>query len=150
MINKQEVEKLLNQALDGKEIIAVLVKVSPGNKITVLLDGANGVSIDDCAFVSRRIEKNFDRDTEDFELEVSSFGIGNKLLHPVQYKFNLGRNAKCMLPDGKTFKGKIIKADDSEFQLETLIKGKKKSENKTEIITLKYNECRETKIVVSF
>lgn len=150
MINKQNIEKLLDKILENKNIFPVVIKVSPANKITVFLDGEKGVSIDDCAFVSRQIENSLDREKEDFELEVSSFGIGNKLLLPIQYKINIGRNAKCVLSDGKTLKGKIIAADEESFQIEMVKKGKKKSENTNEILTIKYDDCRETKIVVSF
>jgi len=150
MTKKENIEKLVTEILQERDVFPVLIKISQTNKISVLLDGPNGVTIDDCAFVSRQIENSLDRDKEDFELEVSSFGIGNNLLLPIQYKINIGREAKCMLPDGKTWKGKIIDADDEKFSLEIVIKGKKKTETSNDIITLKYDECRETKIIVSF
>ncbi|PLW91715.1 MAG: ribosome assembly cofactor RimP [Marinilabiliales bacterium] len=150
MIDKKNIEKLLEQILAEKEVFPVLVKISQGNKISVFLDGVDGVKIEDCAFVSRQIENSLDRDKEDFELEVSSYGVGNKLLLPVQYKINIGRIAKSMLADGKTYKGKIIEADEERFTLETEKKGKKKSEKTKELITLTYDECRETKVIVSF
>jgi ribosome maturation factor RimP len=150
MIDKKHIEKLLEQALEDKDFFAVLTKVSAGNKIAVFLDGPHGINIVDCAYVSRFIENSLDRETEDFELEVSSYGIGNKLLLPVQYKINIGRNAQCVLNDNTTIKGKILSADDKKFQLEIVKKGKKKSETTNEIITLNYDECRETNIIVSF
>ena len=150
MTKKENIEKLVTEILQEKDVFPVLIKVSHGNKISVFLDGPNGVTIDDCAFVSRQIENSLDREKEDFELEVSSYGIGNKLLLPIQYKINIGRKAQCLLPDGKTYKGKITDADEEKFSLEIVIKGKKKSETTNDIITLKYDECRETKIIVSF
>lgn len=150
MIDKKNIENLLVSILENKDVFAVQVKVSAANKITVLLDGEKGVSIDQCAFVSRQIENSLDREKEDFELEVSSFGVGNKLLLPIQYSINIGRTATCTLSDGKILKGKIVHADNEKFQLEIEIKGKKKSENTNEIISINYDNCRETKIIVSF
>lgn len=50
-----------------------------------MIDGDNGVSINDCISVSRAIEHNLDREEEDFSLEVTSYGISLPLRVPRQY-----------------------------------------------------------------
>lgn len=52
-------------------LVDVIVK--PGNVIVVEIDSEQGIGIDDCATLSRKIEAALDRDNEDFELE-SRFG----------------------------------------------------------------------------
>ena len=42
------------------------------NKIAIVLDGDNGVPLNQCIRVSRAVEGNLDREEEDFCLEVSS------------------------------------------------------------------------------
>lgn len=150
MIDKEYINKLLDQALEDEDFFPVIVNVKPGNIISVFLDGANGVSIGDCARVSRYIKGQLLEDEEDFSLEVSSYGVGKALLLPIQFKINIGRIVKTMLHDSTTYKGEIKTATDEYFELELVKKAKKKSENTIEIIKLKYDECRESKITVSF
>src|SRR5690554_3893892 len=51
------------------------VRVEGGNAITIEIDNDEGVDIDDCAALSRHLESKLDRDTEDFELTVTSAGL---------------------------------------------------------------------------
>ena len=53
----------------------VAVKVSSANKIIVLADKLDGITIDECVSIHRFIESKLDRDIEDYELEVSSPGL---------------------------------------------------------------------------
>ena len=61
------------------------------NQIKVIIDGDNGVLVEDCMFVSRAIEHNLDREEEDFSLEVASAGAASPLTHTRQYIKNIGR-----------------------------------------------------------
>ena len=61
-----------------------------------MIDGDNGVLVEDCMFVSRAIEHNLDRETEDFSLEVSSVGATTPLVHKRQYKKHIGRILKIV------------------------------------------------------
>ena len=67
MIDKTRIEKLVNEFIDGTGIFLVAVKVSASNRITVLADTMKGITLDECAALHRHIEKNFDRNIEDFE-----------------------------------------------------------------------------------
>ena len=78
MIDKKKVVKLIEermQELDAK-IYLVDLSISASNVIHVTIDKTEGrVSIEECISVSRNIEKNLDREKEDFELNVSSYCI---------------------------------------------------------------------------
>ena len=76
MIDKKIVEQLVDQWLEGKEYFLTDLTVSPDNRIVVEIDHEEGVWIEDCVELSRFIESGLDRETEDFELEVGSAGIG--------------------------------------------------------------------------
>ncbi len=75
MIDKQKLTDTVLQAIEGTDTFLVDVRVSPANEIVVEIDSAEGVDIDTCAALTRRIEQEFDRDTEDYELEVGSAGL---------------------------------------------------------------------------
>lgn len=56
----------------GTDLFLVDISVSPGNDITVEIDSASGVDIDACAAITRAVEAVFDRDAEDYSLEVGA------------------------------------------------------------------------------
>ena len=76
MIQKQTIEKIAQEHLQGTELTLVDVTVSEDNDIEVIITReGGGVSIDDCVALSRFIESKLDRDKEDFSLMVGSAGI---------------------------------------------------------------------------
>ena len=80
MIDKAKVKELVDQWLDGKDYFLTDLTVTPDNCITVEIDHADGVWIDDCVQLSRHIEENLSRDEEDYELEVGSAGLGQPFM----------------------------------------------------------------------
>ena len=75
MIQKQTIEKIAQDYLQGTELSLVEVTVSEENDIEVIITREGGVAIDDCVALSRHIESKLDRDKEDFSLMVGSAGI---------------------------------------------------------------------------
>ena len=75
MILKQTIENIAQEYLQGSGLSLVEVTVSEDNDIEVIISREEGVSIDDCAGLSRHIESKLDRDKEDFSLMVGSAGI---------------------------------------------------------------------------
>lgn len=75
MIQKQTIEKIAQEDLQGTELSLVEVTVSEENDIEVIITREGGVAIDDCVALSRHIESKLDRDKEDFSLMVGSAGI---------------------------------------------------------------------------
>ena len=72
---RDKVKELLDDSLQKrKDIFLIDFEILAGNKIRIVIDGDDGVLVEDCMFVSRAIEHNLDRETEDFSLEVSSAG----------------------------------------------------------------------------
>ena len=70
MIDKELLIKTVEQALEGTDMYTVDITVSPADVINVEIDSDTNVDIDTCARITRLIESVFDRDTEDYELEV--------------------------------------------------------------------------------
>ena len=75
MITIDKIQKLADEKLVEGTNFIVDIAVKTGNKIIVLLDNDNGVSIGDCVAMSRHIESNLDREADDFELNVMSPGL---------------------------------------------------------------------------
>jgi ribosome maturation factor RimP len=84
---KEKVKKLLDKALeDNKSLFLIEFKILEGNQIKVIIDGDQGVTVNDCIAVSRAIEHNIDREETDFSLDVASAGVSEPLSIPRQYK----------------------------------------------------------------
>ncbi|MCL4158821.1 UNVERIFIED_CONTAM: hypothetical protein GTU68_008479, partial [Idotea baltica] len=90
---KKIVEDLLQTALDERQDLFLIdFNLSIDNAIKIVIDGDNGVLVEDCMFISRAIEHNIDRDEHDFSLEVLSSGAATPLTLPRQYHKHVGRN----------------------------------------------------------
>ncbi len=90
MIDKQLLTQTIEEAIAGTSLFLVDVKVTPDNNITVEVDSREGVDIDECVNLTRAIEARFDRDVEDYELEVGSAGLTSPFKVKAQYEKNTG------------------------------------------------------------
>ena len=94
-MERKNIIKLVDEAiLENQQLFLIDLIISSDNKITVIVDGDNGVPLKECIRISRHIEHNLDRDIIDFSLEVTSPGITEHLVNKRQYKKNLGRTLK--------------------------------------------------------
>jgi ribosome maturation factor RimP len=83
--------------------------------------------------VSRDIEKNLDREKEDFELHVSSYGIGQPLKFMRQYKNAVGKTLTIVTEDGMRYSGTLLEANEQQIVLEKPPMKKKEAVEKVEI-----------------
>lgn len=148
MIEKDAITREVESVLAETDKFVVEIKVKAGNRITVLLDSDTRISIDDCIAVTRHIESVFDRETEDYDLIVSSAGIDQpyKLLR--QYIKNVGREVEVTLKDGSIFTGKLTSADAEKISVYRKTKVKKVETEETREIP--FAEIKQTKEVISF
>ena len=119
MTDSKLIEQIVNTYTQGKELFLVSVKVTKSNVITVTVDGDKGVVIDDCILLSKYIESQLDRDKEDFELTVTSFGLGEYFTMQRQYLKNVGQQLEVVLTDGTKINGKLEKAENGKRYLST-------------------------------
>ena len=115
---RKNVEALLNAFLETREDLFLIdLKISAGNDIVVILDGDQGVTLQDCLDASRAIENNLDREIEDFALQVMSGGLSEPLSIPRQYAKNIGRDLEVLLQNDEKLKGEIVDADENSVTL---------------------------------
>jgi ribosome maturation factor RimP len=154
MISPLHIRELAEQALQESDCFLVDVHVTPMNKIIVLIDREGSVSINQCVDVSRFIEKSLDRETEDFELEVSSAGLDQPFKVLRQYTKNIGKEVDVKLIDGKKINGNLVSANEEGITLLQItkerIEGRKAKQNVEKNLSLKFPEIKETKIVIKF
>ena len=115
MIDKNAVEKLVDEWLQNKDYFLVGVEISPDDKIVVEIGHADGVWIEDCVELSKYIESHLSRDEEDYELEVGSAGLGQPFKVPQQYINFIGKEVEVLDADGVKVKGLLKSVDGNEF-----------------------------------
>ena len=152
MIDKTALEQVINETLEGTKMYLVTLKVSKDNVIDVALDSDEDITIDDCVAVNDAVLEAFDRDVEDYELTVGSYGITSPLLLPRQYKKYMGFEVEVLTADGRKIKGTLADADDEGFTLSMTVKrkleGKKRPELVEEQERFNYSDIKQTKNII--
>lgn len=152
---REKVAQLLERALeDNRSLFLIDLNISATNQIRVVLDGDNGVTVDDCIAISRAIEQGLDREENDFSLEVMSAGVSEPLILPRQYKKNIGRKLKIKTNDGQKIEGELTAANDNACTLQWSARepkpvGKGKVTVQKEA-TVPYNDIMEAKVKITF
>jgi ribosome maturation factor RimP len=148
MIEKGRIEKLVKDYIIGTKLFLVTVKVNTSNRITVLVDRNEGITIDECAELHRHIEKNLDRNIEDFELRVSSPGLDMPYLVIEQYYKNEGRKVAVVDNDGLKYDGIMKNVTRGGFDLETEIKTRGKAKEVKDI-PFNFDQIKSAKTVLA-
>ncbi|MBD2752865.1 ribosome maturation factor RimP [Spirosoma validum] len=140
MDDKAQITELLQPHLNDGQLYVVDIQVAGRRggriKVTILLDSDAGITIEECAGISRKLgaqmdELNFFGEAP-FTLEVSSPGIDHPLLFPRQYVRNVGRTVAVTLVDGSTRKGTLESVSDDHIVLDIEPEKKAKSKKKKE------------------
>ena len=148
MIEKQNIEALVEEFVKGTGLFIVAVKVSNANRITVLADKNEGITIDECAAIHRHIEMNLDRETEDFELQVSSPGLDLPFGVIEQYFKNAGRKVEVIDNEGTKLTGILKNVTEGGFELETEVKVKGKAKELKEV-SFNFEQIKSTRVILT-
>ena len=154
MTDKKVVRQLVEEWLENKNYFLVDVEITPDNKITVEIDNAEGVWIEDCVELSRYIEDHLSRDKEDYELEVGSAGIGQPFKVLRQYENHIGKEVEVLTKEHKKLKGVLTKAEPEHFTIEVSKKVKEPGARRAKMVpeenTFGYDEVIYTKYLIKF
>lgn len=146
MIDKTRIEKLVNEFIKGTGIFLVAVKVSTSNRIMVLADTMKGITIDECAELHRYVEKNLDRNIEDYELQISSPGLDSPFKVIEQYYRNEGSKIEVVSKEGQKMTGILKNVTEGGFELETERKVKGKA-LEIKDVSFNFDQVKSAKVV---
>jgi ribosome maturation factor RimP len=150
MALKEAVVKFLDEIISATDYYLVDVVVSDPKirkKITVFIDSDEGISIDECGEVSRKLGTELEEIIDvAFVLEVSSPGADSPLKFERQYIKNIGRTLKIILDDLSEVKGTLSQVSNGKITIEP--EAKKKI--KPEVMTLLIENIKEAKVIISF
>lgn len=152
MIERDRIIELVENIIREAEIFLVDITVTAKNKILIWIDKKDGITIDECAEISKELENHLDRSIEDFELEVSSPGLDTSFKVRQQYDKNIGREIEIVTEDNKIHKGELLQVTEDGIKLE-IIKNKKakgKKEDQDTELSLGFNQIKSAKVIVTF
>ena len=151
---KEEVRKLVEKEIEDSPYF--LIDVEGGEdtgKILVLLDGREGIGIDDCVRISRAVSEVIDEDEsgKPFRLEISSPGVDRPLVDIRQYHQHIGRTLQMDLSE-KQMKGKLLEVHDRSVVVEERLPSKQKhiKDKPGETMEIPFGEIVRSKVIVSF
>jgi len=151
---QERVENLLEEAFqEYNSLFLISLDISDQNHILIVIDGDEGVSVDDCIAVSRKIENNLDREEEDYSLEVASSGVSEPLKLARQYQKNIGRKLEVTTKTDK-FVGNLTDVNEDGIVLswkakepKPIGKGKVTVDKEAKIA---FQEIEKAKVVITF
>jgi ribosome maturation factor RimP len=150
---ENRVKELVEEKIvDRPELFLVEIKMLLNNKLIIHVDGDEGISIQDCAAISRHVGFHLEEENvleKAYNLEVSSPGVGEPLKLKRQYNKNVGRLLSVKLADGIVKEGKLLSLTDNEITIEENVKEKGKKAYLAET-TISFDQIIETKVLISF
>lgn len=154
MIDKELLTRSVEKAIEGTGLFIVDIRISPSNEIAVELDSPGAMDIDTCARVTRAIEADFDRDAEDYELEVGSAGVTSPFKVRGQYEKNIGNEIEILTRDGRKLTALLTAVGDDSFTFEYPVKvkepGVKKPVVRMQSETLPFDGAKSVRYHLSF
>jgi ribosome maturation factor RimP len=116
-MDQNKVKELVDEAMaENTSLFLLDLNFGPENSIKVIVDGDSGVPLSECIRISRNVEHNLDRETEDFSLEVTTPNITDPLVEFRQYNKNMDRTLVVKTAEGK-YEGVLVAVNDKEISL---------------------------------
>ena len=148
---KEKIKELAEKSLTSPAhfLVDVVASKHKPMKITVIVDGDQGITIDDCAAVSRVLNDSIETLIEEqYSLEVSTPGLDHPLKMKRQYVKNKGRRLKVVLKDKEVVNGALKEVDEEKIVIDTESGKGKKVELKS--IEIPFIEIEKAFVTVSF
>lgn len=154
MINKEIIQTLTEEWLQGNEYFLVDVNFAADDRIVIEIDHADGVWIEDCAALSRFLQERLGEELGEYELEVGSAGLGQPFKVAQQYMNHIGDTLEVLQADGKKVQGTLKAVDAPSFTITVQEKQKIEGKKRPVLIdvdkTYQMDEVKYAKYVLAF
>lgn len=155
MIDKQQIQNLVEEKLQGTGYELITLKVNVQNEILIEVDKMDGVDVEFCAELNRYLVEQLDaQGVEDYSLEVGSVSLTAPFVSKMQYEKHLGHDVEVLAADGKKYRGNLVSVDDDSFAIDTevmvAVEGKKRKQKVIQTQTFTYDGVKYTKYDLKF
>lgn len=143
---------------DDHFIVELSFKEHQGaSRLSIILDGDEGVSIDTCALISRKVGYFLEEEEvvdDKYNLQVSSPGADSPFINIRQYYKNIGRDVQILDPEGNKLEGTledVVEEKQIVFRklLKPADKGRKAKYDK-ETTTINIDEIMKINVILTF
>lgn len=152
MIQKQQVQDLVEQFLGNSDYALQTLEIDKENNILVEIDRLGTVDVDYCAELNRFLVEHLDS-REDYSLEVGSVSLTAPFISKIQYEKNIGHDVEVLV-HGKKVRGQLVSVDDETFSVDVesmvLVEGKKRRQKQIETIVYRYDEVTQVQYDLKF
>lgn len=150
---EERVRELVEEKIaDREDLFIVRIKMHMHGILEILVDGDNGIAVEDCVKISRHVGFHLEEENvieHAYRLEVSSPGVDTPLSLSRQYQKNIGRNVRIKDLEGGKREGKLIALHDNSIVIEEAKKEKGKKAT-IEEVEIPMDSIKETKVLISF
>ena len=155
MVEKQMIQSLIQEKLQGSDYELITLKISGQNEILVEVDKLDGVDVEWCAELNHYLVEQLDaQGVEDYTLEVGSVSLTAPFVTKMQYTKHLGHDVEVLAADGKKYRGALVSVDENTFSIDTevmvAVEGKKRKQKEIQTLTFAYNAVKYTKYDLKF
>ena len=158
-MTEERLKEIVESLLPNKQVFVVELKLSLAGgtgKVNVTLDSDEGISIEECAEVSRQLGGIIEEEeliTTAYNLEVSSPGLDQPFKLERQYVKNIGRDVRVLLRESSAeVLGKLegVKEEGIEIREQKKTKNKGKKSYADEAQYIPFSEIQKTNILIQF
>ena len=155
MVEKQMIQSLIQEKLQGSDYELITLKISGQNEILVEVDKLDGVDVEWCAELNHYLVEQLDaQGVEDYTLEVGSVSLTAPFVTKMQYTKHLGHDVEVLAADGKKYRGALVSVNENTFSIDTevmvAVEGKKRKQKEIQTLTFAYNAVKYTKYDLKF
>lgn len=155
MIDKQSLQSLVAEKLQGTGYELITLNVSAQNDILIEVDKIDGVDVEFCGALNHFLVEQLDALGDiDYSLEVGSVSLTDPFKTKMQYEKHLNHDVEVLALDGKKYRGLLVSVDDDTFSMETevmvQVEGKKRKQKEIHTLTFAYDAVKYTKYDLKF
>lgn len=155
MIDKQLIQDLIADKLQGTGYELITLKVSVQNEVLVEVDKLEGVDVEFCAELNHYLVEQLDaQGIEDYALEVGSVSLTAPFVTKMQYMKHLNHDVEVLALDGKKYRGVLVSVEMDSFAIDTevmvAVEGKKRKQKEIQTLTFAYDGVKYTKYDLKF
>ncbi len=143
MTDEARIHQMLTPLLNDGQVYVVDTQIAGRQggylKVTILLDTDTGITIEECADISRELGNEMEAagmfNDAPFTLEVSSPGVDQPLTQRREFLKNVGRTLVVTLTDGKQVRGILESVGAAELVLNIIPEKKNPKKKAAEVPT---------------
>lgn len=155
MIDKQSLQSLVAEKLQGTGYELITLNVSAQNDILIEVDKIDGVDVEFCGALNHYLVEQLDALGDiDYSLEVGSVSLTDPFKTKMQYEKHLNHDVEVLALDGKKYRGLLVSVDGDTFSMDTevmvQVEGKKRKQKEIHTLTFAYDAVKYTKYDLKF